>query len=142
MIQLGSQPVDPQAQVTLGHPPNVSFAIPSQLETHWPSQQEHCSAIARHLFTHIKHLCFGLKAEVATWCQPHIRVDIVYPATSTISLVQTAGTKSCRLCAAERMILGQNISNTRRRTKILNLKSEMRGNCTCKARFLRFLRSN
>ena len=68
-------------------------------------------------------------------------MEVMYRA-STIGLVKTAGTKMCRLCAAERMILGQNISNTRRRTKILNLKSELRGNCTCKARFLRFSRSN
>ena len=59
-----------------------------------------------------------------------------------ISLVKSAGTKSCHLCGAEHMILGQSLTNVHRRTKILNLKSKMRGNCSCKTRFLRFLQSD
>ena len=135
----GGSTADPQ--IALGHPPDVNFDISPQVKTQRPGQQENCSALARHLFAHVRHLRFGSKAEVATWCRSHINVEVVYRA-STIGLVKTAGTKMCRLCAAERMILGQSISNARRRTKILNLKSELRGNCTCKARFLRFSRSN
>jgi hypothetical protein len=128
-------------QIALGHPPDVNFVISPRLRTQRHSQQENCSTLARHLFAHVRHLRFCSKVEVATWCRSHINVEVVYRA-STIGLVKTAGTKMCCLCAAERMILGQSIPNARRRTKILNLKSELHGNCTCKARFLRFSQSN
>ena len=135
----GSSTINP-AEV---HPPTVPLETLPQFPTCQTAQQENCSALARHLFTHIWKQQFRSKAEVATWCCSHIKVKILWCA-STIGLIKLAGTKSCCLCTAERMILGQNFSNDHRhrRTKILNLKSEMRGKCSCKTRFLRFSRSD
>ena len=105
------------------------------------TQQENCSALARHLFAHVRNLRFNTKAEVAEWCRTNISVEINW-RSSTLSLVKTAGQKACRLCAIERIIIGQSLTGSlRRENKILNLKSEMRGVCSCKTRFLRFARS-
>jgi hypothetical protein len=104
------------------------------------TQQANCSALARHLFTHVKNIRFKTKAEVAEWCRTNISVEIVWKS-STMNLIKTAGQKACRLCAHERLIIGQNVTGIER-NKILNLKSEMRGVCSCKTRFLRFKRSD
>ncbi len=103
-------------------------------------QQENYSALACHLFAHVKNLIFDTKAEVVEWCRTNILVDILW-RSSTLSLVKMAGQKVCQLCATKRMIIGQNVTSSHRRRKILNLKSEMRGVCSRKARFLRFARS-
>ncbi len=105
------------------------------------AQQDNCSALARHLFAHVKNFQFETKAEIAKWCHTNIMVDILW-RLNTISLVKMAGKKICRLCATKRMVIGQNFTSAHRRRKILNLKSEMCSICSCKARFLRFVRSN
>jgi hypothetical protein len=93
------------------------------------------------LFTHVKHLRFDTQAEVlAEWCHTHIKANILW-RSNTISLVITAGTKICRLCAVKHMIIGQNFNDVHRRRKILNLKSKQHGVCSCKTRLLRFTRS-
>lgn len=130
--------IDPPVAAT---PPIVNFPTAPRTSANVESQQDNCSALARHLFAHVKNQRFNTKAEVAEWCRSNISVDILWRST-TIGLVKTAGQKSCRLCATERLIIGQNITgSTHRRKKILNLKTEMRGACTCKTRFLRFTRS-
>jgi hypothetical protein len=130
--------IDPPIAAT---PPIVNFPTAPRTSANVESQQDNCSPLARHLFAHVKNQRFNTKVEVTEWCQSNISVDILWRST-TIGLVKTAGQKSCRLCATERLLIGQNItSSTHRRKKILNLKTEMRGACTCKTRFLRFTRS-
>jgi hypothetical protein len=118
--------------------PNYARATTTnQLDT----KQENFSALSHHLFAHVKHLRFNTKAEVAEWCCTHIKADILW-RSNTISLVKTAGTKVCKLCAVKLMIIGHNLNSVQRRRKILNLKSELHGVCSCKTRFLRFARIN
>ena len=103
--------------------------------------QDNCSALARHLFAHVQNIPFHTKAEVDEWCRTNISVEIIWHS-STLGLVKTAGQKSCRLCAVECLIIRQSITGSLlRQQKILNLKSEMRGVCSCKTRFPRFARS-
>ncbi len=105
---------------------------------HQPNaKQEKCSALACHLFAHVKNIKFDTNAEVATWCQSNIQIEILWHS-NMINLMKTASTKVCRLCAAERMIIGQNFYNAYQRTKMINLKSKIRGICNCKMRCLRF----
>jgi hypothetical protein len=120
--------------------PEIPFYARATTINHLYAQQENCSALACHLFTHVKHLRIDTKTEVAEWCRTHIKVDILW-CSNTISLVKMAGTKICRLCAVERMIIGKNFTNVHRQKKILNLKIELRGVCSCKTRFLCFARS-
>ena len=88
-------------------------------------------------------ICAGIKSSIRQKWFFSIRKQALWHA-STISLIKLAGTKSCGLCATECMVLGQHFANIHRHrhTKILKLKSEMHGKCSCKTRFLRFLRSN
>jgi hypothetical protein len=120
------------------HPPTAPLEILPRFPTCQTTQQENCSALAWQLFAHVRKQRFCSKAELA-WCCSHIKVKILWHA-STIGLIKLAGTKSCCLCTAEHMILGQNFTNVHRhrRTKILNVKSKMRGKCSCKSRFLLF----
>jgi hypothetical protein len=93
--------------------PEIPFYARATTINHLNIQQENCSALAHHLFAHVKHLRFNTKAEVAEWCHTHIKVDILW-RSNTISLVKTAGTKVCRLFVAERMIIGKNFTNVHR----------------------------
>ena len=99
-------------------------------------KQDNCSAIACHLFSHVKNLQFKKKAEVADWCRSHIGISIIWKS-NTISLMKSATLKTCRLCAVERMAISPHFGSA----NIINLKSELRGVCSCKTRFLRFARS-
>ncbi len=66
-----------------------------------------------------------------------------YPlGINPILLMNTASTKLWRLCTAKCMTVGHNLCHLLRCKKILNLKSKMRGACTCKTWFLRFSQSN
>ncbi len=123
-------------------PPTPEIPFYTRATTNLDTQQDNCSALAHHLFAHVKNLRFDTKAEVAKWCRTNITVDILLWRLNTISLVKTAGQKVWRLCATKHMIIGQNFTSTHRQRKILNLKSEMRSVCSCKARFLRFARSD
>jgi hypothetical protein len=88
-------------------PPTLKIPFYARATTinHLNTQQENCSALAHHLFAHVKHLRFDTKAEVAEWCRTHIKVDILW-RSNTISLVKMAGTKTCQLCTFKRMIIG------------------------------------
>jgi hypothetical protein len=86
-----------------------------------------------------KNHSFLSKAEVAAWCHSTIKVEILW-RSNTIGLMSMAGTRSCHLFAVERMLIGQNF-NSRRSKRLLNLKSELRGVCSCKTWFLRFSQS-
>jgi hypothetical protein len=101
--------------------------------------QDNWSALVRHLFSHAKDHSFLPKAEVTAWCRSTIKVEILW-RSNTIGLMLTAGTRSCRLYAVERMLIGQNF-NSMRSKRLLNLESELRGVCSCKTRFLLFSRS-
>jgi hypothetical protein len=78
-------------------------------------QEEHCSALARHLLSHVKNLHFTSRAEVAKWCRKNIKVEIIWHA-NPIKLVGTASMKRCRLCAVERMAIGHNFYSSRQKT--------------------------
>ncbi len=120
--------------------PKTPFYARATTTNQLNAQQENCSKLARHLFAIMKHIQFKTKVEVAEWCCTHIKVDNLW-RSNTISLVQMAGTKVCKLCAVERMIIGHNFTSVHRLRKILKLKSELHGVCSCKTRFLRFARS-
>ena len=74
------------------------------------AQQDNCSALARHLFAHVRNLQFHTKAEVAEWCRTNILVEIIWNS-STLGLVKTAGQKACQLCAMERIIIVQSLTS-------------------------------
>ncbi len=121
----------------IGEPPPIPTFAPSPRQT----KQDNCSALACHLYSHTQNLPFWTRAEVAVWCQSKIKIKNLWQLNS-INLQKTASTQLCWLCAAERMIIGHNFISTNRRSKIINLKSKMRGVCSCKTRFLRFLQSD
>ncbi len=104
-------------------------------------KQKHCSALAWHLFSYAKHLKFNTKAKVADWCRSNFKVEIIWQQ-NPISLLKTASTKSCHLCAAEHMIISHNFNNKQCSSKIINLKNKMSGVCSCKTRLLRFARQS
>ncbi len=65
--------------IDTGPPPLVTFDNPlvaitittATLNEAWCQfdvKQENCSALARHLFAHVKIILFNTKAEVAEWC--------------------------------------------------------------------------
>ena len=62
------------------------------------------STLSRHLAGH----CINMTstAEVRTWCRSNIKVEILWKG-STTSLQKTAGTRHCRLCAMERVIINK-----------------------------------
>jgi hypothetical protein len=127
--------------LTINHPPTVDFGPPIKAAPpHHDPGQDNCSALVQHLFSHVKCMRFNTKAEVAEWCGSHIKVDIIWQLNPT-TLMNTASTKLYRLCAAECMVIGHNFNHQHRHKKILNLKNDLRGICSCKTRFLRFLQS-
>jgi hypothetical protein len=71
---------------------------------------------------------FNTKAEVAEWCQSHIKVDIIWQL-NPITLMNMASTKICPLCAAKCMVISHNFNHPHLSKKILNLKNELRGIC-------------
>jgi hypothetical protein len=128
--------------MTFEPPPTVDFCLPIEAAPpHHDAKQDNCSALARHLYSHVKCMRFNTKAEVAEWCRSHIGVDIIWQS-NPITLMNMASTKLCRLCAAESMVIGHNFNHQHQSTKFINLKNELRGICTCKTRFLRFLGSD
>jgi hypothetical protein len=132
---------EPPHNLTSDPPPIINFCpikAPHQLPN--PRQENH-SALACHLLSHICHTRFKSKLGVQEWCRSHISVDILWKS-NTISLMNTACTKLCCLCAVKQMTISQNFVHSERNKKIINLKTEMRGACTCKTRFLRFSRSD
>jgi hypothetical protein len=103
-------------------------------------RQENSLALAQHLFSHVKHLCFNKKAEVNERFCSHIGVNNLWKS-NPISLMNTASTKLYHLCPAQCMTIGHNFCHSLRCKKILNLKSKIRGACNCNTRFLRFSQS-
>jgi hypothetical protein len=131
----------PSNLLTFQRPPTVYFRPPIKAAPpHIVPRQNNCSALAQHLFSHVKQMRFNTKVEVAEWCRSHIEVDIIWQS-NPITLMNTASTKICRLCAAERIVIRHNFDHPHCSKKILNLKIELRGICSCKTRFLRFLQS-
>ncbi len=74
------------------HQPIVHFPNPNRRiaadESH-----DNCSAIARHLFAHVKDHRFDTKAEVAEWCQKNVLIDIIW-RSSTLGLSKRRGKNS------------------------------------------------
>jgi hypothetical protein len=93
--------------------PKTPFYARATRTNQLDAQQKNCSALARHLFSHVKNIWFDTKAEVAEWCHTHIKVDILWHS-NTISLVKMAGTKICKLCVIGRMIIGHNFTSVHR----------------------------
>jgi hypothetical protein len=59
--------------------PKIPFYAPAIIATpNLDAQQDNCSALACHLFAHVKNLQFNTKAEVAEWCRTNIKVDILW----------------------------------------------------------------
>ncbi len=133
----------PQRISIVDNPPVANTTTTNNPEAwHQPDVRwENCSALACHLFAHVKNIKFDTKAEVAAWCWSNIQIEIMWHS-NMINLMKTGSTKACWLCTAERMIIGQNFYNAHQRTKIINLKSKIRGICNCKTRFLWFNWSN
>ena len=97
------------------------------------------STLSRHLAGHCRNM--NSTAEVRTWCRSNIKVEILWKGT-TASLQKTAGTRHCRLCAMERVIINRNMNSKSQRNSndgsLMNNRDELKSNCTCKTRFLRF----
>ena len=109
------------------------------LRYHYHIENSH-STLSRHLAGHCRNMTST--AEVRTWCRSNIKVEILWKGTTT-SLQKTAGTWHCRLCAMERVIINRNMnSKSAQRNSndgsLMNNRDELKSNCTCKTRFLRF----
>ncbi len=69
----------PPNLLTFHPPPTVDFGPPIKAAPpHIVPRQNNCSALARHLFSHVKRMHFSTKAEVAKWYQSHIEVNIIW----------------------------------------------------------------
>jgi hypothetical protein len=79
--------------------PAVDFSSPEAASPPPNPRQENCSALVWYLFSHVKHLRLNKKAEVANWYCPHIGVGNLWKL-NPVSLMNTARTKLCHLCAA------------------------------------------
>ncbi len=116
---------EPPPTMTFGLPPNINLAAEADTATRQrTTKQDNCSALACHLYSHVCHLHFCTRADVAAWCRLNIKLTS-YGISNPIALQKTASTRFCRLCAIERIIIGHNFTSTSRRRKIVNLKSEM-----------------
>ena len=73
---------------------------PIQCENHPHSPPTDCHenwcALAHHLFSQIKNLCFDVKAEVAIWCHSNIKVNLLW-SVDMIPLIKSAGTLRCQI---------------------------------------------
>ncbi len=104
-------------------PPTVDFGPPIKAAPpHIVPRQDNYSALAWHLYSHIKQMHVNTKAKVAEWCWSHIEVDIIWQ-WNPITLMNMASTKICHLCVAERMVIGHNFNHPHWSKKILNLKN-------------------
>jgi hypothetical protein len=117
----------PPNHMTFKPSPTVNFCPPIEAAPpHYDAKQDNCSTLAQHLYSHVKCMHFNMKAEVAEWCQSHIGANIIWQS-NPITLMNTGIMKLCRLCAAERMVIGQNFNHQHQSKKIINLKNELRG---------------
>ena len=97
----------------------------------------HCSSLSRHLWSHCQDMDFSCKEEVSAWCRKTLKLEII-SSGSAISLMKSAGTKSCKLCMSERIALFRHFS--KKKTKegnLMNSRKEMHSKCTCETRFIR-----
>jgi hypothetical protein len=64
-----------------------------------------------------------MQADVATWCQSNINIEIIWQS-NPITLQKTASMRFCWLYAVERMIIGHNftIASRSRKIKISKVK--------------------
>ena len=100
---------DSTEQVTLPDPPTDELPPSTQASPIiLDPKQDNCSALARHLFSHVKNLHFNKKAEVADWCRSNLEIKIIWQS-KTISLL--ISTKNCRLCAVERIAIGRHFGS-------------------------------
>ena len=72
------------------------------------------------------------------WLRKNIKVEVLYKQTVT-SKMKTAGTKKCGLCTAEQRIIWRDFQDRTKSMKMLNKRSEIGQQCTCKTRFLRLI---
>jgi hypothetical protein len=98
-----------------------------------------CSQLSRHTWSHVKDMEFESKKELNKWIRRNWKIEVLHK-TSLISSMKTAGTKDCRLCMQEKI----NLFHAFRKKKyskgnLLNSKTEMYGQCSCKTRFLRLV---
>jgi hypothetical protein len=85
---------EPPPIMTFGLPPNINpmaeagIAICQQT-----TKQDNCSALARHLYSHVQHLCFRTRADITAWCGLNIKINIIWQS-NPIALQKTASTMS------------------------------------------------
>ena len=96
-----------------------------------------CSALTEHLWRHYKELPhFATTGDLYAHARKNITVEILYTAP-LIQLNKTFGTKSCRLCMAEKsnLFIAFGKQKKKRRGNLMNMKTELYGVCDCKAGF-------
>jgi hypothetical protein len=69
--------------------PIVHFGETPQTTATSKRKQENCSALAPHLFAHVRNLRFDTKAEVAEWCRTNIAINTLKFYSSTLAKLQT-----------------------------------------------------
>ena len=95
------------------------------------------SQLSRHMWSHAKHIEFASRKDLYEWIRRHWEIEVL-DKTSQINHMKTAGTKNCQLCMKERVLLFHAFSKRESQTcKLMNSKTELYGQCSCKTRFLR-----
>jgi cell pole-organizing protein PopZ len=95
------------------------------------------SQLSRHMWSHAKHIEFASRKELYGWIRSNWEIEVL-DRTSQINHMKTAGTKNCQLCMKERVELFHEFSKKKSPThNLMNSKSELYGQCSCKTRFLR-----
>ena len=95
------------------------------------------SNLSKHMWSHAKDMEFAKAGELYAWIRSNWEVEVLHKG-SKINHMKTAGTKNCHLCMKERVELFHAFSKKRSPTgNLMNSKTEMYGQCTCKTRFLR-----
>ncbi len=98
------------------------------------------STLAKHLFNHAienKDDVVRGRGQAADWWRKHVKIQVIWSG-ATISLLKSARTRSCRICAWERLFLIRDFHSIKTRAKIINVRDEASGQCTCETRFYRF----
>ena len=95
------------------------------------------SNLSKHMWSHAKNMEFTKPGELYSWIRSNWKVEVLHKG-SKINNMKTAGTKNCQLCMKERVLLFHAFSKRESQTcKLMNSKTELYGQCSCKTRFLR-----
>jgi hypothetical protein len=65
--------------MTFGLPMNTNLTAEAEIATRQQTtKQDNFTALAHHLYSHVGHLHFHMQADVATWCQLNIKIEIIW----------------------------------------------------------------